>query len=271
LTAAATWTPLGDLLGTRVKLPEASADPANGTDFGSLYTKDVSGATELFYRDAAGNVKQLTTGGKLNVSATEAVLLTGNQTVAGIKTFSSIPVLPNSTPTADNEAARKKYVDDTYLSGQAVQVVNTQLATYSAISGDPVIPDDDTIPQNTEGAEIMTLAITPKASANKLLIEVVIHWAASHDSVCSFALFQDSTANALFACQDWPHSPWSRSKPMHFRYFMAAGTTSETTFKVRGGFDVSGRTLYINGDDGGPGRKFGGVMACSITITEIKV
>lgn len=42
----------------------------------------------------------------------DLVALTGNQTVAGIKTFSSIPVLPASSPSADNEATRKKYVDD---------------------------------------------------------------------------------------------------------------------------------------------------------------
>lgn len=40
-----------------------------------------------------------------------AVKLTGDQTVAGIKTFTSIPVLPASDPTADNEATRKLYVD----------------------------------------------------------------------------------------------------------------------------------------------------------------
>ncbi|MFA5626269.1 MAG: hypothetical protein WC965_02175 [Thiohalomonadaceae bacterium] len=40
------------------------------------------------------------------------VKLTGNQTVAGVKTFSSIPILPASNPTTDNEASRKKYVDD---------------------------------------------------------------------------------------------------------------------------------------------------------------
>ncbi len=36
---------------------------------------------------------------------------TGDETIAGIKTFSSIPVLPASDPTADNQAARKAYVD----------------------------------------------------------------------------------------------------------------------------------------------------------------
>ena len=37
--------------------------------------------------------------------------LTNPQTVAGIKTFSAIPVLPASNPTTDNQAARKAYVD----------------------------------------------------------------------------------------------------------------------------------------------------------------
>jgi len=34
------------------------------------------------------------------------------QTITGIKTFGSIPVLPASDPTSDNQSARKSYVDD---------------------------------------------------------------------------------------------------------------------------------------------------------------
>lgn len=37
---------------------------------------------------------------------------TGNETVAGIKTFSSFPVTPSSAPTTDYQVANKKYVDD---------------------------------------------------------------------------------------------------------------------------------------------------------------
>lgn len=44
---------------------------------------------------------------------TAVVKLTGAQTVAGVKTFSSIPVLPATNPSTDNQVARKKYVDDT--------------------------------------------------------------------------------------------------------------------------------------------------------------
>lgn len=45
-----------------------------------------------------------------NVAAAGAVLNTGNETVAGIKTFSSSPIVP--APTTDLQASTKKYVDD---------------------------------------------------------------------------------------------------------------------------------------------------------------
>lgn len=35
------------------------------------------------------------------------------QNVGGVKTFTSIPILPSSDPTNENEAARKDYVDKT--------------------------------------------------------------------------------------------------------------------------------------------------------------
>lgn len=40
-----------------------------------------------------------------------AVKLTGNQTLQGVKTFGSIPVLPASDPTTDNQAVRKLYAE----------------------------------------------------------------------------------------------------------------------------------------------------------------
>ena len=49
---------------------------------------------------------------------------------------------------------------------------------------------------------------------------------------------------------------------------MTAGTASETTFKVRVGFNASGTTTF-NGSGGA--RRLGGNFASSITITEIAV
>jgi hypothetical protein len=43
---------------------------------------------------------------------TDYVSLTGDQTISGVKTFTSFPVTPSSAPTADYETANKKYVDD---------------------------------------------------------------------------------------------------------------------------------------------------------------
>ena len=52
-------------LHNKVTLIEQSSDPSAVTDRGILYTKDVSGVTEVFYRDSSGNVVQLTSGGKI--------------------------------------------------------------------------------------------------------------------------------------------------------------------------------------------------------------
>jgi hypothetical protein len=50
---------------------------------------------------------------------------------------------------------------------------------------------------------------------------------------------------------------------------MTAGTTSETTFRVRAGPSNTTYTLTFNGYNSA--RYFGGVMASSITITEFGV
>lgn len=42
------------------RLDEIASDPTQVANGGLLYTKDVSSVTELFYRDSAGNVRQLT-------------------------------------------------------------------------------------------------------------------------------------------------------------------------------------------------------------------
>ncbi|MBW1953717.1 MAG: hypothetical protein JRI59_08235 [Deltaproteobacteria bacterium] len=74
------------------KHTHAALDASMGID-GDILHK-ASGAWGPRSSDAAGLVDKST-----------------NQTVAGVKTFSEIPVLPASDPTTDNQAARKAYVD----------------------------------------------------------------------------------------------------------------------------------------------------------------
>lgn len=150
------------------------------------------------------------------------------------------------------------------LPGAVVQVQHAQ--TGALISGSTAMPLDDTIPQNTEGTEILTLAITPKNANNILLIIGVVnfsHYTTSRNAV--LALFQDTTAGALAAtqgCSDYGGSV----KPLIHK--MVAGTISETTFKLRGGLESTG-TVYINTKSGATSRCLGGIAATTLTIIEM--
>jgi|TARA_R110000782_G_scaffold246511_1_gene333201 hypothetical protein len=139
---------------------------------------------------------------------------------------------------------------------QIVNVTDGALAT-----GTTVIPQDDTIPQKTEGDEWMTLAITPKASSNKLFIQAVVNMSADSALDSCIALFQDTTANALAASA---RHNYAEPDIFTINHFMEAGTTSATTFKIRGGSNAG--TTRFNGKS--TNRLYGGVMSSSITITE---
>ncbi len=53
-------------------------------------------------------------------------------------------------------------------SGAIIQIVNTQ--SVAKLTGTTILPFDDTLPQDTEGIEFMTRAITPTNSSNILRI-----------------------------------------------------------------------------------------------------
>lgn len=230
-------------------------------------------ATLLVAARVFGSTLGVTGNFAVNTNKFTIAAATGNTVVAGTFTSAGVATLSDSSqmatsaaPTADADLANKKYIDDTYLSGQTVQVVNTQVNAKT--TGITVIPFDDTIPQITEGDEYMTLAITPTSATNKLKIEVTIylsHTAASHNLTA--ALFQDATANAL--ASGWVRSDSAQTpQTVHLRWYMTAGTTSETTFRVRAG-GTTGATMTFNGINNV--RRYEGTLASSITITEIKV
>lgn len=145
-----------------------------------------------------------------------------------------------------------------------VQVVS--LFTGTVATGAGAIPLDNTIPQQTEGNEFMTLEITPKNINNYLRIDVIFS-GANNASINNLivALFQDATANALAVNSMASEANAIRTVPLHF--IMAAGTVSATTFKIRVGGNVAGTTTF-NGTNAA--QIFGGKMASSIIITEYR-
>jgi hypothetical protein len=143
-----------------------------------------------------------------------------------------------------------------------VQIVTAQFG--SVATGTTLIPFDDTIPQNTEGNEYMTLAITPTNVNSTLEIDVLWNGGCNIANYMATALFQDSTASALST--SWATCP-GINYPMFIslKHLMTAGTLSATTFKVRVG-GIAANTTTFNGFGGT--RYFGGVMASRITIKE---
>ena len=140
----------------------------------------------------------------------------------------------------------------------------TSVGYSSAATGTTTIPFDDTIPQNTEGTEFMTLAITPKSTTNILVIDVVAYMSSSINTDVIGALFQDSTADALAMGIFYENTATARQM-LQIRHRMVAGTTSSTTFKYRAGPPTAG-TVTFNG--GGGDRQFGATTKSSIVITE---
>lgn len=132
-------------------------------------------------------------------------------------------------------------------------------------TGTTIIPLDDTIPQNTEGTEFLSVSITPSNASSTLEIDVVLNVSSlAGNATIIAALFQDSTASALdatFIAQTIA----TGGNQMSLKYSMTAGTTSSTTFKVRAG-PSGATTITVNGASSA--RLLGGVALSSITVKE---
>jgi len=253
------------------KLALNSVDSSRIVD-GSIVVSDLSPtvltATNIV-NTPAGGLASTTVQAALNELDTEKASLSG-------ATFTGDIIVPDEVYGAgwngSLETPTKNAVYDklqTFNFGRVLaQVVTFQTGTVA--TGIVPLPHDNTIPQNTEGDQYMSLAITPTNVANTLEIEVDLFGQESTNTSDGFAvaLFQDSIANALTAggAQLEGVAGAGSHTGVHLKHFMTAGTTSVTTFKVRAGLNGAG-TFVFNGT-GGSTQVFGGVMASRITIKE---
>lgn len=170
---------------------------------------------------------------------------------------------PNTMTVAGISISNSVFPQTALPTGVVVQVVNT-VTTNASTTGTTTIPYDATIPQNTEGDQYMTLAITPKSATNVLIIDTfnILSTSAAAGNALIAAIFQDSTVNALAAA---PQYTIGAGYKQHLRvvHSMTAGTTSSTTFKLRAGANVAGTTTF--GD-----ANLGAITRCFMSITEYK-
>lgn len=144
---------------------------------------------------------------------------------------------------------------------QSVAGVSTAVNT-----GAGTIPIDNTIPQNTEGDQYMSLDFTPLYSSSTLHISITAMLSSSAALQITGALFTDSNANALSATAV-RNTAATEINTLHLFHAMAAGTTSQITFKFRAGGSAAGTTTF-NGSGGT--RAYGAITHSSIVVTEIK-
>jgi len=150
--------------------------------------------------------------------------------------------------------------------GKVAQIVET--ATTSEYYTNATIPLDNTIPQNTEGAELMTVSITPTNANSKLVVEVDLPITDIDYHYFIMALFKDSVANALTATfRGEGGQAAGVPRPMHMTYSMTAGGTSQITFRLRYGGANASYNVYVNRTFNSSS-VFGGIARATLRVTE---
>lgn len=162
----------------------------------------------------------------------------------------------------------------TWQDGHTVSGVLQQVRATFSTPGSTLatIPHDNTIPQQTEGFELMTVNITPKSSTSVLCVEfngaIIDPFGKG-----TVALFRDAAADAINAIAT-PQLPGQLyvggPSPFNFKTYITSGSTSTTTFKIRVGINSSGAfgLFYNQGYSGGAYAVYGGLLTCVLSVTE---
>jgi hypothetical protein len=153
----------------------------------------------------------------------------------------------------------RRIITDVNVPVQSIESVYDSVTT-----GTSIIPSDDTVPQNTEGTEILTATITPRRAGSKILITAMGWGSLSVSANIKAALFLNSDASAV-ATTDTTVPAANYATPFVVRYQYSPGSTSAITVRLRFGCDTG--TWTINGSNGG--RLHGASSRISLTVQEI--
>lgn len=201
-----------------------------------------------------------------NSAVTTNKLLDGAVTYAKLQDISAALRLlgRDNSGAGDTQELTAAQLRDLFL--PAGSVVDSVVASYAANADITAqIPSDDTIPQITEGTQVLSATITPKSTANKLRIRFSGWAAVSAIAPINFAIFNGNT-NAIHA------GSVAVSTNGYYAFLVGEveyvpGSTSAQVITVRVG-PGSAVTVRMNG--GPSARLFGGVSAARLVVEEIK-
>lgn len=155
------------------------------------------------------------------------------------------------------------------LTGDILQRLSTQVS--GQVSLPTVIPADNTIPQNTEGTQVLTLTITPTSASSVIVVDVDF-FASELTNVGDLiigALFRDTTADAVAVGVIGSMNGGGNhltSGVGIIRYSFTAGTTSPITLNLHVGNNTGAATLNVTHTNA----TFGNLIASTMRVTEYK-
>lgn len=262
------------------------ANGTKGTDIASATTCDIGAATGEFV-DISGTTT-ITGLGTVGAGAIRKVRFLDALTLTHNGTSLILPGAANITTAANDTAefvslGSGNWLCLSYKKASGLAVVAFTPTAANALSGSLIgsgygeevavvtcsndIPNNDNVPQNTDGTQVVTATYTVKEAGSTLEIEVNAAGTNPSSQPIMGAVFRDSVAGSL----DSKYGSYSTTNEVamfHSIFRVAAGSAGATTFKLRMGGDGSGN-FYVNGDNAGA-RKFGGTGKATITIREYK-
>lgn len=193
---------------------------------------------------------------------------TGVITVTG--TLDSLPfmiLLPKMSATFEVNSAASAY--NVTASYERVVLQEKEASPYTSYTNVSLtVPSatsvPNSIPQITEGFEILTVSITPTSTNSTLEISWEGFATIGATGFGTAAIFQDSNANAIAGtCLG---AAGGTTLNLSGSYKMTAGTISSTTFRLRVGPSSGAANLYTNGN--AAQRLLGGVAAFRLRVRE---
>jgi hypothetical protein len=169
-----------------------------------------------------------------------------------------------------NDSGTLKKITGTVLYDMFTQtgaVIQSTYGTYSAYGNlTTLIPADDTIPQNTEGTQIISLSFTPRFANSRMVLRFSGGVSLSAVGNFAVAIFRDPGVNAINAAMFRCDTVGAMTSAVIIAIDSPA-TTSTITYTVRAG-PTAASTLHFNG---GGARFFGGVFTTILEAQEVRV
>lgn len=151
------------------------------------------------------------------------------------------------------------------VNGSGIVLQEVRSIVTSRVTCTTAMPFDDTIPQITEGDQVLTLTITPNYANSVIEIKTNFSSSPTAASNINAALFRNSDANAIAAAFTTPTGS-GYGDCLSLSFYQTSGTTSPITYSLRVGPLNGTYTVYVNGT--ATGRMFGGVCTAYLSATE---